>query len=221
LKYRTAHKFRLMKPKLLLHICCAPDEAWVVHTLKESYELRCFFCNPNIQPVEEYEKRLSEARKTADHFSVPFDAPAYDPASWENDVKDFARTPEGGARCEQCFLLRLRRTAQFCASTDCPRFTTVMSISPHKKIDMLNKAGGRAAREFNVAYEPFNFKKNNGFVKSIQLSKDLGLYRQDYCGCRLSRAERDERKKRTSSPALLLGKEEGAVVPERSRRKAG
>jgi predicted adenine nucleotide alpha hydrolase (AANH) superfamily ATPase len=198
-----------MKPKLLLHICCAPDEAWVVHTLNETYELRCFFCNPNIQPVEEYEKRLSEAHKTAAHFSVPFDAEAYDPASWETAVKDLTETPEGGARCEQCFLLRLRRTAQFCASIHWPGFTTVMSISPHKKIDMLNKAGNQAAGEFNVAYGLFNFKKNDGFVKSIRLSKDLGLYRQDYCGCRLSKAEREERKKRTSSPALLLGKEKG------------
>jgi predicted adenine nucleotide alpha hydrolase (AANH) superfamily ATPase len=182
-----------MKQKLLLHICCAPDEAWVVHTLIETHELRCFFCNPNIQPLDEYEKRLREAQKTADHFSVPFDAAAYDPASWETAVKDLIDTPEGGARCEQCFLLRLRRTAHYCASIAWPSFTTVMSVSPHKKIDMLNTAGRQAAREFNVEYEPFNFKKNDGFIKSIRLSRELGLYRQDYCGCRLSKAERDER----------------------------
>lgn len=188
-----------MKQKLLLHICCAPDEAWVVHTLNDTREIRCFFCNPNIEPAEEYEKRLAEAHKTARHFSVPFDAAEYDPNSWENAVKDLTQTPEGGARCERCFLLRLRQTARFCASIDWPGFTTVMSISPHKKIDMLNTAGDLAAREFNVAYEPFNFKKNNGFVKSIQLSNELGLYRQDYCGCRLSRLERDERKRRGGS----------------------
>jgi Uncharacterized protein conserved in bacteria len=185
-----------MKQKLLLHICCAPDEAWVVHSLNETHELRCFFCNPNIQPLEEYEKRLSEAQKTAEHFSVPFDAADYDPASWENAVKELTGTPEGGARCDQCFLLRLRQTARFCASIGWPCFTTVMSISPHKKIDMLNTAGGLAAQESNVEYAPFNFKKNNGFLESIRLSKDLGLYRQDYCGCRLSRAERDERNRR-------------------------
>jgi hypothetical protein len=183
-----------MKPRLLLHICCAPDEAWVVKTLKESYDLRCYFCNPNIQPQEEYEKRRAEAEKVAGLFSVPFDADAYAPLEWENAVKDFSDTPEGGARCEQCFLLRLRQTAKFCALIYWPAFTTVMSISPHKKIDLLEKAAMTAAREFGVTSVPFNFKKNNGFLGSIQLSKDLGLYRQDYCGCRFSKAERDLRK---------------------------
>ena len=184
-----------MNPPLLLHICCAPDEAWVVHTLAASYDLRCFFCNPNIQPEDEYVKRLAEAGKTAAHFNVAFDADAYDAPSWEEVIKPFERTPEGGARCEQCFLLRLRRTAAFCAAIGFPRFTTVMSVSPHKSIDMLNKTGKTAADEYSVSYEPFNFKKNNGFLNSIKLSKELGLYRQDYCGCRLSKAERDERVK--------------------------
>jgi epoxyqueuosine reductase len=182
-----------MKPRLLLHICCAPDEAWVVHTLSEAYDLHCFFCNPNIQPEAEYAKRLGEAAKTAAHYNVPFDAEPYRPQEWEDAVRDLTDTPEGGERCKQCFLLRLRRTAGFCASTGWQSFTTVMSISPHKRIDMLNKAGAIAADEFGLTYEPFNFKKNNGFLNSIKLSKLLGLYRQDYCGCRLSKAERDQR----------------------------
>jgi epoxyqueuosine reductase len=182
-----------VKLKLLLHICCAPDEAWVVSSLSETYDLRCFFCNPNIQPQEEYEKRLWEAKKVAIHFGVPFDSSPYDPQSWEKTIQNLAHTPEGGGRCEQCFLLRLRQTAQYCESIAWPHFTTVMSISPHKNIDQLNKAGFAAAEEYRVVYEPFNFKKNNGFQKSIQLSNELGLYRQDYCGCRLSKAERDER----------------------------
>ena len=182
-----------MKQRLLLHVCCAPDEAWVIHALKEAYELRCFFCNPNIQPAEEYEKRLSEARGVAGRFKVPFDEDPYQPRQWEDAIASALPSPEGGARCEQCFLLRLRRTAQHCASIGWPTFTTVMSISPHKKIDMLNKTGNLAAKEYGVAYEPFNFKKNDGFLMSIQMSKDLGLYRQDYCGCKLSKSERDER----------------------------
>lgn len=185
-----------MKPKLLLHICCAPDEAWVVHTLNREYELYCFFCNPNIQPAAEHEKRLSEARKVADHYGVPFDAAEYTPQSWENAIQGFEHTPEAGQRCTHCFLLRLRETARFCRAIDWPRFTTVMSISPHKKISMLNETGTRAAEEYEVSYEPFDFKKKNGFVNSIKLSNELGLYRQDYCGCRLSKAERDQRKHR-------------------------
>jgi predicted adenine nucleotide alpha hydrolase (AANH) superfamily ATPase len=182
-----------MKSQLLLHICCAPDEAWVVHTLNELYTLRCFFCNPNIQPQGEYEKRLHEAQKTAVLYNVPFEAAPYDPESWEDALREVTNTPEGGLRCERCFLLRLTRTARFCKSIGWSNFTTVMSISPHKKIAMLNNAGAQAAKMYNVNYEHFNFKKNNGFLQSIQLSKDLGLYRQDYCGCRLSKEERNER----------------------------
>jgi len=182
-----------MKSQLLLHVCCAPDEAWVVHALNELYTLRCFFCNSNIQPEEEYEKRLCEAQKTARLYNVPFDAAPYEPESWEDAVRDVASTSEGGLRCEQCFLLRLTQTARFCQSIGWSDFTTVMSISPHKKIDMLNNAGTQAAGLYNIRYEPFNFKKNNGFLHSIQLSKKLGLYRQDYCGCRLSKEERNER----------------------------
>jgi epoxyqueuosine reductase len=184
-----------MKPRLLLHICCAPDEAWVVHSLSTEYDLRCFFCNPNIQPASEYEKRLAEAARTAAHYGVPFDAEPYKPQEWEDAVRDLTDTPEGGARCEHCFLLRLRQTALFCKSIGWERFTTVMSISPHKRIEMLNATGKAAADELGLVYEPFNFKKNNGFLNSIKLSKELGLYRQDYCGCRLSKAERDEREK--------------------------
>jgi predicted adenine nucleotide alpha hydrolase (AANH) superfamily ATPase len=188
-----------MKLKLVLHICCAPDEAWVVSALSETYDLRCFFCNPNIQPQEEYEKRLWEAKKVAARFRVPFDSSTYDPRSWEMAVEHFVDTPEGGSRCEQCFSLRLRMTARYCETIAWPHFTTVMSLSPHKNIDMLNKAGKEAAESFKVVYEPFNFKKNNGFQKSIQLSKELGLYRQDYCGCRLSKAESEERKRKKES----------------------
>jgi epoxyqueuosine reductase len=188
------HRLIRMKPELLLHICCAPDEAWVVHSLKADYDLRCFFCNPNIQPEHEYEKRIAEAKRTADHFTVPFDSEPYKPQEWEETVKAYAHTPEGGERCEHCFLLRLRQTAAFCKSIGWQSFTTVMSISPHKRIEMLDKTGKAAADEFGLIYVPFNFKKNNGFLNSIKLSKELGLYRQDYCGCRLSKAESELRK---------------------------
>jgi predicted adenine nucleotide alpha hydrolase (AANH) superfamily ATPase len=188
-----------MKPRLLLHICCAPDEAWVVNMLSAEYDLRCFFCNPNIAPGSEYEKRLAEAAKTAARYGVAFDSEPYRPQEWEDAVREFTDTPEGGARCEQCFLLRLRQTARFCRSIGWHEFTTVMSISPHKRIEMLNKTGKTAADEFNLAYKPFNFKKNNGFLNSIKLSKELGLYRQDYCGCRLSISERDARTQKRKS----------------------
>lgn len=185
-----------MKPQLLLHICCAPDEAWVLHTLSAEYELRSFFCNPNIQPEEEYHKRCAEAHKTAALYNTPFDAEPYKPQEWEDAIANLTDTPEGGARCEQCFLLRLRQTARFCKSIGWPAFSTVMSVSPHKRISMLDRAGKITAEEFGVGFAPFNFKKNDGFLKSIRLSKELGLYRQDYCGCRLSMVEMEMRKRR-------------------------
>lgn len=182
-----------MKPKLVLHICCAPDEAWVIHLLQDSYSLYCFFCNPNIYPEREYSRRLSEAELVAKRYGVPFSEDAYSPELWERAVSQSVETPEGGERCRRCFELRLRRTAQFCSAIDYPSFTTVMSISPHKSITMLNQTGCEAAATYKVKYECFNFKKKDGFRNSIVLSKELGLYRQDYCGCRLSLAERNAR----------------------------
>ncbi|MDD5675845.1 MAG: epoxyqueuosine reductase QueH [Chitinivibrionales bacterium] len=181
------------KTKLVLHVCCAPDEAAVVAQLGAEYSLHCFFCNPNIAPSDEYHKRLDEARLVALKYVVDFSADEYEPQSWEAAITGLEQSGEGGERCKKCFELRLMRTAAFCKQIGCARFTTVMSISPHKNIAMLNAAGTSAALRYGVTYEPFNFKKNDGFLKSIRLSKELGLYRQDYCGCRLSRAERDTR----------------------------
>jgi hypothetical protein len=186
----------MVKDKLILHICCAPDEAWVVHTLRDRFELFCYFCNPNISPAEEYELRVKEAAEVAAHFGVPFSADEYAPETWEAAVKDTTETPEGGERCRQCYLVRLRRTARLCKEKAWPSFTTVMSISPHKNVRLLNECGELAAQESGVTYMPFDFKKGDGFRKSAILSKDLGLYRQDYCGCRLSRKERDERNRK-------------------------
>jgi epoxyqueuosine reductase len=186
----------MSKQKLLLHICCAPDEAYVVHTLHQEYELTCFFCNPNIFPHDEYHLRLNEAKKTANIYSVPFFADEFRPETWEAAIKDFENTLEGGERCCRCFMLRLRQTAAFCAKAGLPAFTTVMSVSPHKNITMLGECGAKAAEEFGVRYMPFDFKKRDGFRKSVLLSNELGLYRQNYCGCRLSLAEAEARKQK-------------------------
>ena len=183
-----------MKKKLVLHICCAPDQAWVTKVLKEDYDLVGFFCNPNIHPEMEYSKRLEESKMVAKRYGTPFFADAYEPKIWQRAIKGLEETPEGGKRCEECFLFRLRRTARFCKENGYTRYTTTMSISPHKRIETLNKKGNEAADKFGVTYCEFNFKKKNGFLNSIRLSKELNLYRQDYCGCIYSLQERDERK---------------------------
>jgi epoxyqueuosine reductase len=184
-----------MKSKLVLHVCCAPDEAYVVQKLRETRDLHCFFCNPNIAPAEEYDLRLREARLVAEQYGIPFSADGYSPDLWEKAMAGAEESPEGGERCRRCFMLRLRRTAAFCKANGWPSFTTVMSISPHKSVIVLNECGAAAAREYRVTWEPFDFKKKDGFRESTVLSKKLGLYRQDYCGCRLSKEERDERKR--------------------------
>jgi predicted adenine nucleotide alpha hydrolase (AANH) superfamily ATPase len=175
-----------MKPKLLLHICCAPDEAYAIDQLKDEYDLHCFFCNPNIFPNNEYDLRLDEAKKAAKIYDVPFTWDKYDYQLWQKAVNGLTNTPEGGDRCRECFLLRLTRTAKACSQMNWPSFGTVMSVSPHKKVFMLNEAGTKAAKKYGVEYMPFNFKKKDGFKKSIDLSRRLGLYRQNYCGCELS-----------------------------------
>lgn len=182
-----------MKERIVLHICCAPDEAGVIEILQGDFDLYAFFCNPNIQPASEYEKRLEEAEKVARLYKIPFAASPYHPESWIRIINGFEHTPEGGERCRRCFLLRLQQTADFCLQEKLNSFTTVMSISPHKKIESIHWAGEKAAAEKQVNYLKYNFKKNNNFQKSILLSKKLGLYRQDFCGCRLSKAERDLR----------------------------
>jgi len=183
----------MCKPKLLLHICCAPDEAYAVDLIKDQYELRCFFCNPNIFPNEEFELRLGEAKKAALIYGVPFTWDDYDYDAWVGAVSGLTETPEGGARCRECFRLRLTRTAEVCRDMGWPTFGTVMSVSPHKKTSMLDEAGNSAADLFGVEYAPFDFKKKDGFRRSVALSRELGLYRQDYCGCEISLAEAKRR----------------------------
>lgn len=182
-----------MKSDLVLHICCAPDEAYAVSLIKEEYNLFCFFSNSNLTPLEEYVLREKEALKAAEIYGVPFAADGFYPDSWETVIHDTETTPEGGERCRRCFLLRLRRTAEFTRRKGWPAFGTVMSVSPHKNVDLLNECGEIAAKENGVRHLPFDFKKKDGFRKSVILSNKLGLYRQNYCGCRLSIAERDKR----------------------------
>lgn len=182
-----------MKSDLVLHICCAPDEAYAVSLIKENYNLFCFFSNSNISPLEECSLREKEAIKASKIYGVPFIADDYSANSWDDAVKGAENTPEGGERCRQCFLLRLRRTAEFTRKKGLPAFGTVMSVSPHKNAGLLDECGEIAACEHDVRYVPFDFKKKDGFRKSVILSNELGLYRQNYCGCRLSIAERDKR----------------------------
>jgi len=174
-------------PKLLVHICCAPDAAYVIGLLRENYDVTGFFSNPNIQPAEEYERRLGEARKVAGILGVRLIEDGYNPSLWTQVTRKFIHEPEKGRRCDVCYAFRLERTARTASGLGFDRFTTIMSLSPWKKAAVLNRIGKMLGRRYRVEYLEADFKKKDGFRKSVALSKDLNLYRQDYCGCLFSR----------------------------------
>jgi predicted adenine nucleotide alpha hydrolase (AANH) superfamily ATPase len=177
------------KPKLLVHICCAPDAAYVIGLLLERYDVTGFFSNSNIQPLEEYERRREEAQKVAGLLGVKLIEDAYDPALWTRVTYKFRNEPEKGRRCDICYAFRLERTARTASRLGFDAFTTIMSLSPWKKAGVLNRIGKMLGRRRRVEFLEADFKKKDGFRKSVALSKDLRLYRQNYCGCLYSRRD--------------------------------
>ena len=176
------------KPSILVHVCCAPDALFVFGVLKEAYEVTGFFSNSNIHPREEYDLRLEEARKVARTVGVPLLEDEYDPAGWFALTRKFKDEPEKGRRCDVCYAARLRRTAERAAGEGFDAYATVMSLSPWKKAAVMNRIGRQFAARYGVAFLEADFKKKDGFKKSVDLSRVHGLYRQDYCGCLYSRA---------------------------------
>ena len=184
------------RPRILVHVCCAPDALYVFGLLKPDYEVTGFFANSNIQPREEYDLRLDEARKVALDSGVGLIEDDYGPDSWTALTLKFKDEPEKGRRCDVCYALRLARTAARASREGFDAFTTVMSLSPWKKAAVLNRMGRQFAARYGLAFLEADFKKKDGFKKSVDLSRAHGLYRQDYCGCVYSR---DAARKRASS----------------------
>ncbi len=175
------------RKKLLVHVCCAPDALYVLELLKPAYEVSGYFYNPNIQPPPEYDLRLREAVRTADILGLPLLEGPRDFERWTEVTAKFKDEPEKGRRCDVCYALRLLETAGASARLGFEAFTTVMSLSPWKKAAELNRIGRMAGRRLGVEYLEADFKKKDGFRKSVVLSREKGLYRQDYCGCLYSR----------------------------------
>ena len=186
------------KPRLLVHVCCAPDALYVFGVLAEAYDVAGFFSNSNIQPREEYDLRLDEARRVARTAGVPLVEDDYDPDGWTRLTHKFKDDPEKGRRCDVCYAARLRRTAERAARDGFDAFATVMSLSPWKKAAVLNRIGRQFAARAGVAFLEADFKKKDGFKKSVDLSRAHGLYRQDYCGCLYGR---DAARARTAKAA--------------------
>ncbi len=181
--------------KLLLHSCCAPCSSYVLEYLSNYFEITLFYFNPNIYPEEEYTKRVEEQQELIKRMTlqqqVHFLQGGYHPDEFYQTVKGMEEEAEGGIRCFACYEQRLRETAKLAAKNGFDYFTTTLSISPYKNADKLNEIGERVAKEYGSTFLPSDFKKRNGYKRSIELSKEYNLYRQDYCGCVFSKRDRD------------------------------
>ena len=191
------------KPRLLIHACCAPCSSYVLEYLKEIFDITLFFYNPNISPESEFERRFSELKRLNEETRSGADILKgnYDYSEFLEIAKGMEEAPEGGERCFRCYRLRLRKTAEEALKGGFDYFTTTLSISPYKNAEKLNAIGKELSEEFGVKYLFSDFKKKNGYKRSIELSKMYGLYRQDYCGCAFSKQEA-EKKRQDNLPQI-------------------
>ena len=181
-------------PKLLLHSCCAPCSSYVLEYLSKYFEITVFYYNPNITPLEEYNQRANEQKRIIDSFTfvnkVQYFESDYDFHIFFKTVYGLECEEEGGKRCFKCYKLRLEKAAAYASIHDYPYFTTTLSISPHKKAKYINDIGLNLAQKYGVKFLPADFKKKDGYKRSIELSNIYNLYRQDYCGCVFSKLPR-------------------------------
>lgn len=187
-------------PRLLLHACCAPCSSYCLEYLSQYFEITVLFYNPNIYPEDEYEKRAEEAkrivRETKSQNPISVVVCDFVPEEFYAAVRGLENCREGGERCRKCFELRLEKAAAYAKENGYDYFTTTLTISPLKDSQVLNGAGEEAGRKYGISHLPSDFKKKGGYQRSIVLSKEHGLYRQDYCGCVFSlRRDFDPKKK--------------------------
>lgn len=177
-------------PSLLLHTCCAPCSTTVITRLSNFFHITVFYYNPNIEPLEEYLKRKKEQIRFLKEYKSKYPISFLD-CDWENEdfvkmSKGYEKEPEGGIRCHKCYYLRLEKTAKMALEHHFDYFTTSLTISPYKNSQILNQIGAELERKYSILYLFSDFKKENGYLESIQNSKQYHLYRQDYCGCHYS-----------------------------------
>jgi predicted adenine nucleotide alpha hydrolase (AANH) superfamily ATPase len=181
-------------PTLLLHSCCAPCSSYVLEYLSEYFAITVYYYNPNIYPEDEYIRRIKEQEHLIESMSlknpVRFVEGEYEPDKYYELVKGHEKDPEGGDRCTICYRMRLEEAARIASEGGYEFFTTTLTISPHKDAGRLNEIGEELASIYGVLFLPSDFKKRNGYKRSIELSDKYGLYRQDYCGCVFSKRAR-------------------------------
>jgi epoxyqueuosine reductase len=175
-------------PKLLLHSCCAPCSTSVIERLKEeSYEITCYYYNPNIHPLEEYQKRWQEMKNWCQKVGIFLIEANYEKDKWFDLTKGLEKEPERGKRCTVCYEMRMEHAANYAQKNGFDIFTTVLSVSPHKDAWQINQIGKQLEQKYKIPYLTADFKKQNGFLRSLELSKKYKLFRQTYCGCEYSK----------------------------------
>lgn len=190
-------------PKLLLHSCCAPCSSYVIEFLSQYFEITVFYYNPNIYPDDEYSKRVIEQKDFINKFPsvnrISFVEGDFEKEAFYQTVKGHENDNEGGERCFLCYNLRLEKTAEYAKKHGFDYFTTTLSISPYKNAQKLNEIGGILQEKYDVKYLFSDFKKNNGYKRSIEISNEYKMYRQDYCGCAFSKLERERNSKESKT----------------------
>lgn len=189
-KYQNTIKSLADKPRLLLHSCCAPCSSACLEQLTKYFEIDIYFYNPNITLEEEFNKRLSEQIRFVSKVygdSIKVINAGHNSDDFYSKIKGMEELPERGARCKVCYALRLEKTAKYALDNGYDYFTTTLSISPHKNAEWINQIGEELALSLGVKFLNSDFKKQGGYLRSIELSKEYNLYRQDYCGCRYSK----------------------------------
>lgn len=188
-------------PRLYLHSCCAPCSSYVLEYLSTYFAITVFYYNPNISFEEEYRKRVEEQKRLiaaynreGGRYPILIEEGDYEPQAFYEIAAGLETCPEGGERCFRCFELRLRETAKRAAAGSYAYFATTLTISPLKNAAKLNEIGQVLSKEYGISWLPSDFKKKNGYKRSVELSAQYELYRQDYCGCVYSRAERERQK---------------------------
>lgn len=173
--------------RLLLHSCCGPCSAHVINVLKNDYKLTILYYNPNIDTADEFNHRLAEQKRYCEAVGVKVIEVPYNPAEYEAATVGLENEKEGGSRCRKCFALRLKRTAEEAKKGGYDCFATTLTVSPHKNSLVINEVGKEIELAQKIEFIDGNFKKQDGYKKSIELSKQFNLYRQDYCGCKYSK----------------------------------
>lgn len=192
-KIIEANKREQVLPSLLLHACCAPCSSACLEYLNRYFDITVYYYNPNISPESEFKKRFEELKRLVG--SMPFENPVklidgeYDYEEFLNIAHGLELCPEGGERCFVCYRLRLEKTASLAADLGFDYFCTTLSISPLKNSQKINEIGFELAEKYGVKWLPSDFKKKEGYKRSIELSVEYGLYRQNFCGCAYSRVE--------------------------------